>query len=73
MDPTDLRGQLLVGKVADGGPTGLKAGTKVTKTYLNDLASEHGRDRWLEIRLRSEESAQQLEAVAEQIAQRQGD
>jgi len=61
--------KLLVGKVADGGPSGLKAGAKITKTYLNDLAEEHGRDRWLEIRLRSEEAAMQLEATGTQIKQ----
>jgi DNA-directed RNA polymerase subunit beta len=61
--------KLLVGKVADGGPAGLKAGTKITKTYLSELADEHGRDRWLEIRLRSEEAATQLEAAGAQIKQ----
>ncbi len=61
--------KLLVGKTADGGPSGLKAGAKITKTYLNELADEHGRDRWLEIRLRSEEAAMQLEAAGAQIKQ----
>jgi len=61
--------KLLVGKTADGGPSGLKAGTKITKSYLNELADEHGRDRWLEIRLRSEEAATQLEAAGAQIKQ----
>ena len=61
--------KLLVGKTADGGPAGLKAGTKITKTYLNELADEHGRDRWLEVRLRSEEAATQLEAAGAQIKQ----
>jgi DNA-directed RNA polymerase subunit beta len=62
--------KMLIGKVADGGPGGLKAGAKITKTYLADLAK---RDQWLEIRLRSEESAQQLETVAEQIKQQRED
>jgi len=57
--------KMLVGKVADGGPKGLKAGAKITKSYLGDLK----RDQWLEIRLRSEEAAKQLETVAEQIKQ----
>jgi len=57
--------KLLVGKVADGGPKGLKPGAKVTKAYLAELE----RDRWLEIRLRSEETASQLEAIAEQVKQ----
>jgi DNA-directed RNA polymerase subunit beta len=57
--------KMLIGKVADGGPNKLKAGTKIAKSYL----AEVDRDKWLEIRLRSEESAQQLEAIAEQIRQ----
>jgi len=56
--------RMLIGKVADGGPGHLKAGSKITKVYL----SEVGRDKWLEIRMRSEEVAQQLEAIAAQIA-----
>jgi DNA-directed RNA polymerase subunit beta len=62
--------KMLVGKVADGGPKGLKAGAKITKAYLSDLDK---RDQWLEIRLRSEEAAQQLETVAEQIKQQRED
>jgi DNA-directed RNA polymerase subunit beta len=59
--------KMLVGKVADGGPGGLKAGDKITKKYLSELADGQGKDRWLEIRIRSEEAAAQLEAVAAQI------
>ncbi|MBL3601467.1 MAG: DNA-directed RNA polymerase subunit beta [gamma proteobacterium endosymbiont of Lamellibrachia anaximandri] len=55
--------KMLVGKIADGGPGGIKAGGKITKTYLADLE----RDKWLEIRLRKEEAATQLEAIAAQI------
>jgi DNA-directed RNA polymerase subunit beta len=61
--------KMLVGKVADGGPNKLKAGAKITKAYL----AEVDRDKWLEIRLRTEESAQQLEAIAEQIRQQRED
>ncbi len=59
--------KMLVGKVADGGPGGLKAGDKIAKRYLTDLAEGQGKDKWLEIRIRSEEAAAQLEAVAAQI------
>jgi DNA-directed RNA polymerase subunit beta len=60
--------KMLVGKTADGGPNNLKAGAKITKTYLNEIE----RDKWFEIRLRNEESAAQLEAIAEQVrAQRE--
>jgi len=61
--------RMLIGKTADGGPAGLKAGAKITKTYLTEVAEKHGHDKWLEIRLRSEEAASQLEAVANQIKQ----
>ncbi|MEW8507469.1 MAG: DNA-directed RNA polymerase subunit beta [Candidatus Thiodiazotropha sp.] len=60
--------KMLIGKVVDGGPNQIKAGAKVTKTYLAEME----RDKWLEIRLRNEDSAAQLEAIAEQIkAQRE--
>jgi len=55
--------KLLVGKVSDGGPDGLKAGTKVTKSYLADLEQ----DKWLDVRLKNEEAQQQLEAISAQI------
>ncbi len=65
--------KMLIGKVADGGPGGLKAGAKITKTYLSELAEKDSRQKWLEIRLRAEESASQLEAVANQINQQRED
>ncbi len=61
--------RMLVGKVADGGPGGLKAGGKVTASYLHGLIEKGSRDRWFEIRMRSEEAALQLEAVSNQIRQ----
>ncbi|UHD15593.1 DNA-directed RNA polymerase subunit beta [Thiocapsa bogorovii] len=61
--------RLLVGKVADGGPRNLAPGAKITKAYLQELASNGSRDQWLEIRMRAEEVATQLEAVAAQIKQ----
>jgi DNA-directed RNA polymerase subunit beta len=57
--------KMLLNKVADGGPKKLKAGSKITKAYLAELEQ----DQWLEIRLRNEEAAKNLEAVAEQIKQ----
>ncbi len=57
--------KMLLGKMADGGPNMLKAGSKVTKLYLAELE----RDSWLEIRLRNEETAADLEAITEQIKQ----
>ncbi|VAX11362.1 DNA-directed RNA polymerase beta subunit [hydrothermal vent metagenome] len=55
--------KMLTGKIADGGPNSLTAGSKVTKSYLIEL----DRDQWLEIRLRNEAAAVQLEAIAEQV------
>ncbi|MEY6430948.1 DNA-directed RNA polymerase subunit beta [Thioalkalicoccus limnaeus] len=61
--------RMLLNKVADGGPRGLRPGGKITKTYLAELVQTDGRDAWLEIRLHSEDLAGQLEAVALQIKQ----
>jgi DNA-directed RNA polymerase subunit beta len=55
--------KMLLGKVAEGGPNKLKAGSKITKSYLGELE----RDKWLEIRLKNEEAAAQLEAIAKQV------
>ncbi len=61
--------KMLIGKVADGGPNLLKAGTKIAKSYLTELTEKGAKDHWLEIRLRNEEAASQLETVANQIKQ----
>ena len=42
--------RLLTGKVAAGGPQGLKAGSKITKSYLDELP----RQEWFEARVRNE-------------------
>ena len=57
--------KMLVGKVAAGGPNKLKAGDKITKTYLAELPTE----KWFEIRLKAEDANAQLEVVTEQIKQ----
>ena len=62
-DTFDRVEKMLIGKTADGGPNRLKAGAKITKSYLQEI----DRDQWLEIRLKNEESAQQLEAIAKQV------
>ena len=49
----------LLGKVADGGPAGLKSGDKITKSYLVELE----RKKWFDIRLRNEEASQTLEQM----------
>ncbi|OOZ38910.1 DNA-directed RNA polymerase subunit beta [Solemya pervernicosa gill symbiont] len=55
--------KILLGKLSDGGPNKLKAGDKVTKSYLADLPKE----KWFEIKLRNEESGEQLDAIADQL------
>ncbi|MBM4216811.1 MAG: DNA-directed RNA polymerase subunit beta [Gammaproteobacteria bacterium] len=54
---------MLVGKVAAGGPSKLKSGTKITAEYLDGLK----RDDWFEIRLDDEDANSQLEATAERV------
>ena len=56
---------LLTGKVAEGGPNGLAAGARVRASYLEALP----RDRWFEIRMRSEPVNHQLERAAKQLAE----
>ena len=53
---------LLLGKLAEGGPDGLKAETKITKAYLADTP----REKWFDIRLRNETANRQLEQMSEQ-------
>jgi DNA-directed RNA polymerase subunit beta len=62
-DLYDRLEKMLNGKVADGGPAGLKAGTKITKQYLSEVP----RDKWLDIRLRNEDAGADLEKFAEQL------
>ncbi|MBA1149078.1 DNA-directed RNA polymerase subunit beta [Ectothiorhodospiraceae bacterium WFHF3C12] len=58
----------LIGRVAEGGPGQIKAGTKVTGEYLDGIE----RQRWFEIRLRDDEANKQLETVQNQLkAQRE--
>ncbi len=54
---------LLLNKTATGGPSGLKAGTKVEDNYLSKL----NREKWFDIRLEQEESSQQLEQLSRQL------
>ncbi|MDN5865181.1 MAG: DNA-directed RNA polymerase subunit beta [Gammaproteobacteria bacterium] len=57
-DVYDRLETLLIGKTAEGGPGKLKAGTRISKSYLD----EQDRKKWFQIRLRSEEANRQLEA-----------
>jgi len=55
--------KLLTGKTADGGPNKLKAGAKITKSYIDEL----DKSQWFEIRLKNEEANQQLETASRQL------
>ena len=54
---------MLHGKVAEGGPRKLAAGSKVTRDYLADI----GRDKWFEINLRNEDANADLEKISDQL------
>jgi DNA-directed RNA polymerase subunit beta len=54
---------LLLGKVADGGPNNLNSDTKIFKPYLSELP----REKWFEIRLRNENANRRLEQASEQL------
>jgi DNA-directed RNA polymerase subunit beta len=55
--------KLLTGKLAAGGPSGLSAGDKITKDYLDETS----REKWFEIRLKNDDANHQLERAAEQF------
>ena len=59
--------KLLLNKVASGGPAGLKAGNKVTKTYLDELK----REQWFAVRVKNDEANAQLEQAAERLRSQQ--
>jgi DNA-directed RNA polymerase subunit beta len=55
--------KLLVNKVAAGGPAGLKAGAKITKSYLDELP----REQWFAVSVKNDEVNAQLEQAAERL------
>ncbi len=54
---------MLVGKVAAGGPNRLKPSSKIEVAYLDEVA----RESWFEIRLEDEDANSQLEQAAERL------
>ncbi len=60
--------KLIIGKVADGGPNGLKAGSRVTTSYLHGME----REQWSKIRMRSESVSKQFEALIRRLKQQRG-
>ncbi len=61
--------QMLLGKIAESGPGGLKSGELITEQYLDSLNPEQ----WLAVRLQDEDLNLQLEAIAERLAQQRKD
>ena len=55
--------RLLEGKIADGGPKGMKANTKISKDYLDEVP----REKWFDIRLRDDDVNAQMEKAQEQL------
>jgi len=60
---------MLIGKVAAGGPKKLKSGTAITAAYLDDLT----REEWFSIRLEDEEANSQLEASSQRVLDQRKD
>jgi len=54
---------VLVGKVADKGPQGLKKGTKITAEFLNSLDT----DEWFKLRMQDNDANDLLEQLADQV------
>jgi DNA-directed RNA polymerase subunit beta len=54
---------VLVGKVADKGPQGLKKGTKITAEFLSSLES----DDWFKLRMKDNDANDLLEHLADQV------
>lgn len=55
--------KLMLNKQAAAGPAGLKAGSKVTQSYLDELEKE----KWFEISLKTDDANAALETLAKQL------
>lgn len=58
---------LLLQKIASGGPNKLKAGTKISKAYLDELP----KNKWFEIRLKNDEANLRLESAQAKLKELQ--
>jgi DNA-directed RNA polymerase subunit beta len=54
---------LIVGKVANGGPNGLKKGAEIDNAYLDGLK----KDEWFALRMKDEEAGEHVERAQKQI------
>jgi DNA-directed RNA polymerase subunit beta len=57
--------RMLTGKQAEGGPAGLKSGSRITQGYLAELP----REKWFDIRLTNDDANAQLEDAAKRLKQ----
>jgi DNA-directed RNA polymerase subunit beta len=55
--------RMLTGKVAQGGPNKLSSGSKIVKSYLEELP----REQWFEIRLKNDDANEQLQNSFERL------
>ncbi|MBS7456590.1 DNA-directed RNA polymerase subunit beta [Coralloluteibacterium stylophorae] len=55
--------QQIVGRVANGGPNGLKKGAEISDAYLDGLK----KDDWFSIRMKDEDAAEAVERASKQI------
>ena len=55
--------RMLTGKVAQGGPNELSSGSKIVKSYLEELP----REQWFEIRLKNDDANEQLQKAFERL------
>jgi DNA-directed RNA polymerase subunit beta len=56
--------RMLIGKTANGGPKKLPKGTKIAKSYLNEIE----RHNWFDIRVANDAVAEQMEQLKESLA-----
>ena len=63
-----LRMQIL-GRVANGGPQGLKKGAEISNDFLDGLK----KDEWFQIRMKDEDAAEFIEKAQEQIARQRAE
>jgi DNA-directed RNA polymerase subunit beta len=57
----------ITGRVANGGPNGLKKGTVITKEYLDDLDKAHKRAERFELRMKEEDANDFIQNAKKQI------
>jgi DNA-directed RNA polymerase subunit beta len=57
----------ITGRIANGGPNGLKKGTAISKEYLDDLDKAHKRAERFELRMKDEDANDFIQSAKKQI------